>query len=470
MASPCQVYHGLAVSLRLTGAVAAGKAVAYASRLLGLGGGTVLPGRVARWIFPPVLEHLAAGLEQVVVVSGTNGKTTTARLLARMLETGGVPAVHNRAGANLQAGLVASLVLASDVRGRPCRRAGVFEVDEATLPTVADALRPRLVVLTNLFRDQLDRYAELERVAEGWRRTLGRLPSAVVCYNADDPQVADVAQAAGRRVAFGIQDPSAGRSALEEAADVRYCYRCGVAYRYEVVFLSHAGHYGCPSCGWSRPVPEVRAERVTVRGTSGFEVELAWGGERLALRSRLPGLYNVYNVLAAAAAARCLGLSGDVVRQATESVAPAFGRGERLAWGGVTLQILLVKNPAGFNEVLRLVVPERPRALLLAIHDRTADGRDVSWLWDVEFEQLRGLDAHITVSGIRAEDMALRLKYAGWPEDKTTVEKDLVRALRRARESTPPGEVLFCLPTYTAMLELRRILARAGAVAPFWED
>jgi UDP-N-acetylmuramyl tripeptide synthase len=197
---------------------------------------------------------------------------------------------------------------------------------------------------------------------------------------------------------------------------------------------------------------------------------LAWGGERLALRSRLPGLYNVYNVLAAAAAARCLGLSGDVVRQATESVAPAFGRGERLAWGGVTLQILLVKNPAGFNEVLRLVVPERPRALLLAIHDRTADGRDVSWLWDVEFEQLRGLDAHITVSGIRAEDMALRLKYAGWPEDKTTVEKDVVGARRWARESTPPGEVLFCLPTYTAMLELRRILARAGAVAPFWED
>jgi UDP-N-acetylmuramyl tripeptide synthase len=458
------------VSLRLTGAVAAGKAVAHASRLLRLGGGTVLPGRVARWVFPPVLERLAASLEQVVVVSGTNGKTTTARLLARMLESGGIPAVHNRAGANLQAGLVASLLLASDVRGRPRCRAGVFEVDEATLPTVADALRPGVVVLTNLFRDQLDRYAELERVAEGWRRTLGRLPSAVVCYNADDPQVADVAQAARRRLAFGIEDSSAGRTTLEEAADVRHCYRCGVAYRYEVVFLSHAGHYACPSCEWGRPTPEVRAERVRIQGTSGFEAELAWGAERLALRSRLPGLYNVYNVLAAAAAARCLGLSGDVVRQATESVAPAFGRGERLAWGGVSLQILLVKNPAGFNEVLRLVVPEKPRALLVAIHDRTADGRDVSWLWDVEFEQLCGLDAHITLSGIRAEEVALRLKYAGWPEERTTVEKDLARALQRARQATPPGGVLFCLPTYTAMLELRKILTRFRAAAPFWED
>ncbi len=449
--------------------MAAGKTAARAARLLRVGGGTVLPGRVARWIFPQALEQLASGLQGVVVVSGTNGKTTTARLVARVLQEAGQPVVHNRAGANLPAGVLASLVLASDRRGRPGARAAVFEVDEFALPAVLGPLRPQVVVLTNLFRDQLDRYAEVDRVAEAWRRALRGVP-AVVCYNADDPQVAQVAGAAAQTVGFGIDDVRAGRGVLEDAADVRHCYRCGVAYRYEVVFLSHAGHYRCPTCGWGRPEPAVRAERVDHVGTDGFSAQVAWGQLLFSVRSRLPGLYNVYNVLAAAAAARALGLSPATVQAAVESLPPAFGRGERLVWDGVQLQILLVKNPAGFNEVLRLLVPERPRSLLVAIHDRTADGRDVSWLWDVEFEQMAGLDAHVTVTGLRAEDMALRLKYAGWPEDRTTVEKDLSRALRRAREHTPTGGVLFCLPTYTAMLDLRAALHRAGAVAPFWED
>ena len=451
--------------------MAAARAVAAVARSLRVGGGTVLPGRVARWLFPQALEELSRGLAPRVVVSGTNGKTTTARLVAQVLECTGLRTVHNRAGANLHAGLLASLALASDLRGRLRARAAVLEVDEAALPGVLPRLRPHVVVLTNLFRDQLDRYAELDRVAEGWRRAVGELPpSAVVCYNADDPQVAEVAQQAPARLSFGIEDAGAGRPGLEEAADVRHCYRCGVAYRYSVVFLSHVGHYACPICGWARPSPSVRAERVKLEGTSGFEAELAWEGQTCTVRSSLPGLYNVYNVVAAAALARALGLPGPVFRQAVGSVRPAFGRGERLAWDGVQLQILLVKNPAGFNEVLRLVVPERPPSLLIAINDRIADGQDVSWLWDVEFEQLQGLTSHVTVSGLRAEDMAVRLKYAGWPEERTTVEPDLKQALRRARAHTPAGAVLFCLPTYTALLELRRILARWGVAPPFWED
>ncbi len=462
---------GAVTAWRLSGAVAAGRAVAAITRLLRVGGGTVLPGRVARWLCPQALEVLSSSLEPVVVVSGTNGKTTTARLVARALELAGLRAVHNRAGANLHAGLLASLVLASDLRGRPRAQAGVFEVDEATLPSVLPVLRPRVLVLTNLFRDQLDRYAEVERVAEGWRRALRRLPpSTVVCYPADDPQVAEVAQQAPVGLPFGIEDPSVGRDTLEEAADVRYCYRCGVPYRYTVAFLSHAGHYACPVCGWARPRPSVRAEGVELRGASGSAIRVAWDGGSTAVRTSLPGLYNVYNVLAAAAACRALGLPARVLREAAESTRPAFGRGERLAWDGVAVQILLVKNPAGFNEALRLVVPERPRSLLVAINDRTADGKDPSWLWDVDFEQLCGLEAHVTASGLRAEELALRLKYAGWPEEAMTVERDLARALRVARQRTPPGGVLFCLPTYTALLELRQILSRWGVAPPFWED
>lgn len=449
----------------------AARTVARAARVFRVGGGTVLPGRVARWLAPQALRELAAGLEPVVVVSGTNGKTTTARLVARVLEATGVRTVHNRAGANLHAGLVSSLALASDLGGRVQARAGVFEVDEATLPSVLPALHPTAVVLTNLFRDQLDRYAEVDRIAEAWREALATLPaSSVVCYNADDPQVAEVAQRAPARLAFGIDDPDAGRTALEEAADVRHCYQCGVAYRYAAVFLSHAGHYTCPACGWGRPPVRVGAERVRLWGVSGFEAVVRCDGEQVVLHSGLPGLYNVYNVLAAAAVSRVLRLPLAALRDAVSSVRPAFGRGESMVWDGVRVHVLLVKNPAGFNEVLRMVVPERPHSLLVAINDRTADGRDVSWLWDVEFERLRGLDAHVTVSGLRAEDMALRLKYAGWPEERTTVEPDLARALRRAREFVGPGEVLFCLPTYTAMLELRRVFSRWKVAPPFWED
>jgi UDP-N-acetylmuramyl tripeptide synthase len=457
---------------RVWAALTAGKLAAQLSRAFRIGGGTVVPGRVARWLAPDLLRRLARGLPHgAVVVTGTNGKTTTARLVASALRAAGLRVVHNRAGANLPAGLVSTLVLAADGGGQLRADVGVFEVDEATFPRVAGELKPRLVVLTNLFRDQLDRYAEVDRVAVGWRQALQTLGGdAVVCFNADDPQVADVARDAPRSVAFGIEDVEAGRETLEDAADVRYCYRCGVPYRYRVVFLSHVGHYTCPACGTGRPRPAVRAEAVRVAGTSGFTAELAWDGERVAVLSELPGLYNVYNVLAAAAAAHALGIPPQALQRAVQATKPAFGRGERLWWRGVLLQILLVKNPAGFNEVLRALRAEPVRSLWIAIHDRTADGRDVSWLWDVDFETVRESKAWVTVTGLRAEDLAVRLKYAGWAEDRIAVHRDLLRALEHAVAHTPAGGTLYCLPTYTAMLELRALLARQGVAVAFWED
>ncbi len=429
------------------------------------------PGRVARWLAPDLLGRLARRLPHgVVVVTGTNGKTTTARLVANALKAAGLRVVHNRAGANLPAGLLSALLLATD-GSVPRADVGVFEVDEAAFPRVVGELQPRVVVLTNLFRDQLDRYAEVDRVAHGWRQALQALENgAVVCFNADDPQVADVAQDAPQPMAFGIEDLEMGREGLEDAADARYCYRCGVPYRYRVVFLSHVGHYACPRCGKARPQTSVWAEAVRVEGTSGFRVEIVWEGERLSVHSTLPGLYNVYNVLAAAAAARALGLAPQALRKAVEETKPAFGRGERLRWEGASLQILLVKNPAGFNETLRILRGEAVRTLWIAINDRVADGRDVSWLWDVDFEALREEDPWVAVTGLRAEDLAVRLKYAGWREERMVVERDLLRALRRAVVHTPPGETLYCLATYTAMLELRALLARQGVAANFWED
>jgi UDP-N-acetylmuramyl tripeptide synthase len=458
------------MTLRLACAVAAGKLTCRLSRALGLGGGTTLPGRVARTVAPSVLRDLAGRLRRgCVLISGTNGKTTTARLLAEILREAGWVPIHNRAGANLPAGVTSALVEAADARGHLRGEIGVFEVDEAALAGLVEVLRPRLVVLLNLFRDQLDRYGEVEAVARRWRAALVGT-DASVCFNADDPQVADVVRGRSSSLPFGVEDDGCRKDVLEDAADVRYCYRCGTPYAYTAIYLSHLGQYACGRCGIGRPKPVVYARSIALEGTHGLAMEIVHPKGHLRIRTALPGLYNAYNVLAAAAAALTLRIAPNAIERAVEHFRPAFGRAERLRWQGRELVVLLGKNPAGFNELLRTVVREAPQAILIAINDRIADGRDVSWLWDVDFEGLSDLDVPLVTSGLRALDCALRLKYAGVPEDRIVVEPDLGQALQAAIQAAPENGTVVALPTYTAMLDLRRILERLRAVCGFWED
>ncbi len=460
------------LDIRVSVAIALGKATAAASRALGAGGGTTMPGRVARGIAPDVDAALAQRLRQgAIIVTGTNGKTTTARLISHILGQAGLVSVHNRAGANLAAGIVAALVQQSTLRGQPRGDVGVFEVDEATLPLVQPRLHPRIVVLTNLFRDQLDRYGEIDIVAGRWRAALRRLdPGTAVVFNADDPLVSEVGMAQdGARVPFGIEDASCGLGTLEHAADARYCYRCGVPYAYAAVYFGHMGIYRCPRCGTSRPTPVVVATDVTNRGIAGAEFRLRASEGEVRIMTTLPGTYNIHNVLAAAACCLHLQVPLEAVARGVQSFAPAFGRAEHVRVGGREAILLLAKNPAGFNEVLRTVRRADGRAALIAINDLTADGRDISWLWDVDFEMLAGGLQHVTVSGLRAEDMALRLKYAGVDPATVSVEKDLGRAFDDALRGADGGP-LYVLPTYTAMLQLRTVLHARGHVAAFWED
>jgi UDP-N-acetylmuramyl tripeptide synthase len=462
------------VDLRLGASIAAGRLSGALIRTLGLGGATTVPGRVARVLVPDLLARLGRGLARgSVLVSGTNGKTTTARLLAWICRRAGWTCIHNRAGANLPAGIAAALVAHSALDGRVRGDMGVFEVDEAALPLVSGALRPRILVLGNLFRDQLDRYGEIDLVADRWRAALRDLPAdAAVIYNADDPLVADVVRTRAGARTFGIADPSLRRGErLEHAADGRYCYRCGVPYAYRAAYLGHLGEYHCPSCGTARPPLDVGAVEVRLHGMAGSTFVLAAGGQRVALTTVLPGLYNVYNVVAAAAAVLALGIPLPTVAAAVREFTPAFGRGESMTIAGHPAYMLLAKNPAGFNEVLRTVLADgRPIVAVIAINDLTADGRDVSWLWDVDFEMLSDRCRLAVVTGMRAHDMAVRLKYAGLPQAAVVVEPDEGRALRRGVEALRAGEPLYVLPTYTAMLRLRHILARRGLVHTSWED
>ncbi|HKF81305.1 MAG TPA: MurT ligase domain-containing protein [Thermoleophilaceae bacterium] len=437
-----------------------------ASRRLGRSGGTTAPGRLLLRLSPGALERMARELDEgSVLVSATNGKTTTAAMLAAALERSGRHVVHNRAGSNMSWGVATALLDAHRTRGQ----LGLFEVDEAWLPAVARAIDPRLYLLSNLFRDQLDRYGELELLADRWADLVAAEDGrARFVLNADDPLVADLGRERQGVVYFGVSDDSQALPELQHAADSKHCRNCGTAYAYEAVYMGHMGRYACPNCGRSRPKPDVAATRVRLDGMSGSRVELNTPSGDVELRLPLPGLYNVYNAVAASAAALEVGVPLPDVKAALEAFGGAFGRVETIPVGGREVSILLVKNPAGANEVLRtLMLEDGHLDLWLALNDGIADGRDVSWIWDADFELLDGRVRRVTCSGARAEEMALRLKYAGI-DAELAVERDLGRSLDSAVAALDGGP-LYALPTYTALLELRDLLARRG-LAPRWSE
>jgi UDP-N-acetylmuramyl tripeptide synthase len=286
--------------------------------------------------------------------------------------------------------------------------------------------------------------------------------------DADDPLIADLGRERADTIFYGVEDPSVALPEMQHAADSKHCRRCGAAYRYDAIYLGHLGRYHCPSCGQRRPTPTIRAERIVLAGTDSASFTLvAPAGER-RIELPLPGLYNVYNALAAAALCEALGVDLDTVKRGLERVTAAFGRAETVTFGGSELSILLIKNPAGANEILRTLVLEPEDIDVLAVlNDLTADGRDVSWVWDADFEMLVGHVRRVTCAGTRAAELALRLKYAGVPAERLNVVPDLPQALDAALAAAPDGRV-FALPTYTALLALREELSRRGHVARYW--
>ena len=438
------------------------RAAGTLSRLAGRGGGTTLPGKLLWKLDPGAIDLLAAQLPQgSVAVSATNGKTTTAAMVAEILRPR-LRVAHNGSGANLVSGVASALLEARDAQ------LGLFEVDEGALPEVTRRVRPKALLLGNLFRDQLDRYGELELVAGRWRAAVAALPHAQLVVNGDDPQVGALARPGGR--VFGLDDPRVARPALQHAADSKYCLRCGTPYEYAAAYVGHLGDYRCPKCGHARPPLDVVARDIELRGLDGasFTLAAAEGEEHIELR--LPGLYNVYNALGAAALTLALGVGLDDVRDGLARFSAAFGRFERITIGDRRVLMLLIKNPAGANEAIRtLVEGAAPRIAVIALNDAIADGRDVSWIWDVDFEPLLdGLD-RLVATGSRAAELALRFAYGGLDRDRIEVVPSLAAALDRGLELTPAGGELTVLPTYTAMLALRRTLAARGHVTNYWE-
>jgi UDP-N-acetylmuramyl tripeptide synthase len=449
--------------VRLAAGLLAARATGAVTRLAGRGG-TSLPGKVLMRAEPHAIARLAARLPRgSVVISATNGKTTTAAMVASVLARAGTRLVHNRAGANMAGGVATALADAARDPGDM----GLFEVDEFWLGPVAAELEPRAVLLANLFRDQLDRYGELEIIADRWAGIVAGLEASTsLVLNADDPLVADL----GRHreaLYYGVEDDALALPELQHASDSKHCRRCGHAYAYEAAYLAHLGRYACPNCGARRPDPAISASDVELRGIRSAAFTLATRDGERRIELPLPGLYNVYNALAAGALCLRLGIPLDDVVTGLAAVAPAFGRAETIQLGGRPTSILLVKNPAGANEVLRTLALEGTELDLFGVlNDRTADGRDVSWVWDADWELVAPHVRRLTCSGTRAAELALRLKYAGVDPTRLEVVEDVERGLDRALAA---GEgALYALPTYTALLELRELLARRGQAREYW--
>jgi UDP-N-acetylmuramyl tripeptide synthase len=427
------------------------------------------PGRALLAAEPRAIARLARRLpEGTVVVSGTNGKTTTTNLLALVMAEDGRRPVVNRIGANMAGGIAAVLAAAARFPGRIDGDVGVFEVDELWLERVLPDLAPRVVVLTNLFRDQLDRMGEVDQVADHWDDVFAGSadgPALVVC--ADDPRLARVGRNGGLVVSFGKQATGAGRSV---AADVADCRGCGSPLDVGPTHIGHLGAWRCPSCGAERRTPDVEAVDVEVNDLEGsrFVVTTRAGAEDAAapVELPLPGRFNVANAVAALAGATVFGIAPHRAAPALAAARTAFGRAERLEVDGRPVVLLLAKNPVGADELVALLAARQAVDLLVVLNDRDIDGRDVSWIWDVDIEALAPVVRTATCSGRRASDAALRLAVAGVPSEVIEVlgpvEGGLARAAARAE-----GE-LVVLANYTAMLEVRELVAELGHAPRYW--
>ncbi|MFS0517274.1 MurT ligase domain-containing protein [Nostoc sp. UIC 10607] len=429
--------------LRLGFAVSVAKSVTFIVRSLRLGAASVLPGSIARRIEPRLLQLLSQQVKNgVILIAGTNGKTTTALLLCTILERKGFRVTHNSTGANLENGLMTALLESTNLLGTLNTDYAILEVDENIVPKVLAPLQPRIILCLNLFRDQLDRYGEVDTISKRWTKVISTLPAeTVVIPNADDPTLSNLGQQLPQRVLFfGLNEPEHYLEAIPHAVDSIYCPKCGHSLDYKGVYLSHLGDFTCPKCGFSKSKP-------TLESSEWSQI--------------LVGLYNKYNTLAAATAAIELGVDEVTIRDTINTFQAAFGRAEDLVINGKRVRILLSKNPVGTNETIRVVTQSTDKTTLLVLNDRTPDGTDVSWIWDVDTEKLVERGGTLVVSGDRVYDMALRLRYSQNSPDSNLnliVEEDLRQAIATALEHTPENETLHILPTYSAMLEVREVL------------
>lgn len=436
-------------------------------------GGTSLPGKIALKIYPDLLTELADRF-RVIMITGTNGKTTTSRVVAGMLDQSGIKYVTNKSGANLSSGITTTLMSALSLTGKSLVRTALLETDEAAFRTIAPRLKPDVAIVTNFFRDQLDRYGELYSTLNKVKEGIEGSPETTLILNADDSLCASLGQDVPNPVFyFGFAEAAYPETDTGSNTDAAFCIRCSARYNYSSKTFGHLGHFSCPSCGYERPAAQVECTQVLEYDSLSSTIEIRMPEEKFSVKLALPGLYNIYNALAGAALGHYLGLREEGLVKVLEGFECGFGRMESVNVKNREIRMILVKNPTGFNQVLRYLLTQKDHCtVVLALNDRLADGTDISWIWDVDFEVLAFMRERVRafyVSGQRAGDMAVRLKYAGIPEDGIVIEHDYNVLIDKLLEGAAEDETIYLLPTYTAMLDIRKILKERFHLRDFWK-
>lgn len=458
------------MNVRTSFAVLICKVSRFALRKLGRGG-TDLPGKLAMKICPDLLGRLAKDVT-TVIVTGTNGKTTTSRMIEQAMVDSGISFFANKSGANLLSGVTAEYAIHSGIFSGKCLcDYALIESDEAAFKHIGKLVSPKAVVVTNVFRDQLDRYGEVTGTLENIRIGIQNSPNAVLCLNADDSLSASLRDGFSNRVVFfGVNTPIY-KETVDEVSDARFCIRCKHEYRYDYVTYGHLGGYRCDHCGYSRPQPQVAVTEIKSSDAEESVVVMEMGGKAYNTVINLPGGYNIYNAAACAACGEALGFDRQTVVESLGQFQCGFGRMEKFDINGTPVRMILIKNPAGCNQVLNFLTNMNSPAVFAAIlTDKVSDGRDISWIWDVDLERLSTMGDNlktIYASGSRAEEMALRFKYAGIPQEKIIIEKDYLRLMELVTAQKDP---VYLMPTYTGMMELRERISRTYGFKDFWEE
>lgn len=419
-------------------------------RLFGRGA-TSFPGKLALFLKKDILKSLSRGV-RIIAVTGTNGKTTTCAMIESALKKAGVSCFLNRSGANLITGVTAAFIANCNLFGRCRYDCAVLECDENALKKISLYIDAQILVVTNIFRDQLDRYGEVSSTLAAIKEGAGNMKNALLVLNADDPLTFSLSRLGNPYVSFGISK----RLSLGGRGESEFCPFCGTAYEYAFRTYSQLGGFYCPSCGYARETPDYSAEEVFLQDPDTSSFFAVFRGKAALVSVNLGGIYNVYNALAAAAALREFGVELSDVENALSEFGGAFGRMERFE----NVRMLLVKNPAGFTQTVNYIKPLAVHNLIFVLNDNDADGKDVSWIWDAQIDIGDHVE-NVYAFGIRSGDMALRLKYAG-------IQAKIIKNYDEFKKITSQPDTVI-IPTYTAMMALRPYFAHRSGKKEFWQ-
>jgi len=449
-------------------AVTACKLTIKLLRLLGRGG-TAIPGKIAIRICPDLLGYLAKDVK-CIIVTGTNGKTTSSRIIEEIFIKSGKSYFANRSGANLINGITSIFIENASLTGKPKKSNAVIECDEAASKEVCRLINPAVVLVTNVFRDQLDRFGEVSGTLQNILIGIKNSPNATVCLNADCSLTASIAEQIPNKVIFYGVDVPIYKNPVDEVSDAPHCIKCKHEYEYSYRTFGHLGGFYCPDCGYKRPETQVSVTEILETGSSSTQVRVSVFNEDDEITINLPGGYNIYNAVAALTVSEAVGFDRFAAKDAIASFNCSFGRMEQFDLGAHSARIILVKNPAGCNQVLNYLASLSEKTVFVCcLNDNSADGKDVSWIWDVNFEKLTDmidLIPEIYVAGIRSGDMAVRLKYAGIDENKLRIFDDYDDLMKAMSKQLLP---VIIMPTYTAMMDLRAKMSAVFGGKDFWE-